>query len=84
MIDASQLLVPWRTVHSKTLNRPVQVRRLTIADIGRQPAEIWHQLVRDADGSPLLPKDVQPSEVSAEIVSELLELALANPTQAPE
>jgi len=84
MIDKDTLLVPWRTVQSKTLGRTVQVRRLTVADVGKSTAELWHNLVRDGDGTPLLPPGVQPSEVSAEIVSELLELALQSPTKAPE
>ena len=84
MIDKETLLVPWRTVQSKTLGRAVQVRRLTVADVGKSSSELWHLLVRDGDGTPLLPPGVSPSEVSAEIVSELLELALQSPTQAPE
>lgn len=84
MIDKETLLVPWRTVQSKTLGRAVQVRRLTVADVGKSTADLWHVLVRDGDGTPLLPPSVSPSEVSAEIVSELLELALQSPTQAPE
>lgn len=84
MIDKDTLLVPWRTVQSKTLGRAVQVRRLTVADVGKSTAELWPNLVRDGDGTPLLPPGVQASEVSAEIVSELLELALQSPTKAPE
>jgi hypothetical protein len=84
MISADRLLVPWRTVHSKTLNKEVQVRRLTVADLGKPIEQIWHCLVRDADGTSLLPPDVSPQQVSAEVVNELMELAMANPTQAPE
>jgi len=83
MIDKIDLLVPWRTVYSQKLQRNVQVRRLTVADIGKTTQELWHKLVRDGDGTPLLPTGVDPSEVNAEIVSELLELALQSPTQAP-
>lgn len=84
MIEANRLLVPWRTVHSKTLGKDVQVRRLTVADIGKPATEVWHQLVRDVDGTPLLPPEVQPLQVSAEVVTELLDLAMDHPTKAPE
>jgi hypothetical protein len=57
---------------------------LTVADLGKPIEQIWHCLVRDADGTSLLPPDVSPQQVSAEVVNELLELAMSNPTQAPE
>ena len=77
-------LVPqWWTVRSERLGRDVQVRRPTVADASSAPGEIWARLVRDADGTPLLPPNLTPSDCDAEVAAEIIHLATARPTPAP-
>lgn len=85
MIDVSQLQPQWRTVESATLGRTIQVRRPTVGDAAMPVDRLWARLVRDGDGTPLMPPTVDPTTVSASIVDEIVRLALdaPNPTAAP-
>ncbi|MBM3366498.1 MAG: hypothetical protein FJY48_12490 [Betaproteobacteria bacterium] len=86
MIQPSEIVPQWRTVESKTLGRPIQVKRPSVADAAIPIERSWIRLVRDGDGTPLLAPSVDPTTVEARVVEEIVRLAMEapNPTPAPE
>lgn len=82
-LDASDPIIPrWRTVFCVRLAREIQVKRISVADVGLPVHEMWLRLVRDGDGSPLLPAGVGGGEVDPTLVEEVCKLAMSVPTSA--
>lgn len=82
--DTSRIVPQWRLVHSMVLGRAVQVRRITVGDVGKPTHELWLRLVRDGDGSPLLPACVSGADCDPTLVEEVCQLAMADPIEAGE
>ena len=80
--DTSAIIPQWRTVRSELLARDIQVRRITVGDVGLPTHEMWLRLCRDGDGTPLLPSGTRPGDVDPALVEEVCRLAMGDPTQA--
>lgn len=72
----------WRKVTLSCLGgREVEVRRPTVRDVSRPMAEMWTALVRDLDGSPLIPTAIDAGSLSPDLANEVVRLALDHPTE---
>lgn len=80
-VERSAISPQWRTVRSEHLQRDIQVRRPTVADALAPADALWSRLVRDGDGTPLLPPGTPPGECDAELAAEVVRLAAGHPTQ---
>lgn len=86
-LEASQLSAvapPWRPVRCEFLQRDIQVKRPSISDIGLPVEKMWVKLVRDGDGSPLLPAGQRAEDCDPKLVEEICRLATENPTSQPD
>lgn len=80
--DTSAIVPQWRTVRCEMLDRDIQVRRITVGDVGLPTHEMWLKLCRDGDGTALLPLGTRGGDVDPALVEEVCKLAMGNPTPA--
>lgn len=80
--DLAAVTPQWRTVRLACLGgREVQVRRPTVRDVSRPVDEMWTSLVRDADGTPLVPTAVDAGSLSPDLANEVVQAAMDRPTE---